>query len=765
MKIDPENIPEEYLCVNCSPREVNRQAARTLQLQKRKEQSALLAYSLPSVYHEGGIPGSKQPGNTNLNKPLEKKNNLAKQRKNSISGSKKSKDGSGSGGGANGGSGSTKRNKRADSSSTRNNTKRKDMKRMSKKKLKQLEAAGMGGGNLNASGMIGVGGNGSGLPNAPPTDTKMASALRNWIDSYEVAMTNHYSPELRARLTALSKNPAFEHNDMAMSLLSDLVPSCTTVPHAGAKILISTRDIEPSLAVIEIRGKYMLANQHKPVQSIHHGKKPASGPFLFFYSLPKSGLELCVDTRTYANEARFVRRSCRPNAELMHGIEKNVIHLYIVAKTKIIENTEITIPHDQNVDPTTRTHSMSHTSTLCACGLVRDCKFAAALAATPPILGGNALTAPLFPPTGPGGGGGKNRKNGTHGPEKEKRKYKKRNKDGQGQATKEKPPKENRGRGRSTSSSCESNTGLMSPPLKNYDDYQRMLPPTHQQQQTMLPPDPIQEYQVSQMQDPQQTFYPNHHFRHNELQQQQQQQPLPPTYSHIDMILAQHMMSNKSPVKEIIEHHQPIQVAVQSAPLPSPTPSPKRAITPVKLSSASIPAPLIVQPPLVSPPMSASMVQQQQRTPTPPPPPHPTAVAAAPNVQIPQPPVITSSSSPPVTPQKEIQIQQLPPPIQQTSVIVQQTAAKVFETSPQVLQTNVNENAVVGNAPGAAAAAIIPKSPPLTPQKNNKRASKSQRNSICHDVVPSVMDESTSSVPTTPVPTPGKDDSEGKFFF
>lgn len=40
-------------------------------------------------------------------------------------------------------------------------------------------------------------------------------------------------------------------------------------------------------------------------------------PFVLFYS-KFHGLEMCVDARTFGNEARFIRRSCTPNAELAY---------------------------------------------------------------------------------------------------------------------------------------------------------------------------------------------------------------------------------------------------------------------------------------------------------------------------------------------------------------------------------------------------------------------------------------------------------------
>jgi len=38
-------------------------------------------------------------------------------------------------------------------------------------------------------------------------------------------------------------------------------------------------------------------------------------PYVLFYT-KLNGLDLCVDSRVYGNEARFIRRSCTPNAEV-----------------------------------------------------------------------------------------------------------------------------------------------------------------------------------------------------------------------------------------------------------------------------------------------------------------------------------------------------------------------------------------------------------------------------------------------------------------
>lgn len=77
---------------------------------------------------------------------------------------------------------------------------------------------------------------------------------------------------------------------------------------------------------------------------------------------------MCVDTRTYGNDARFIRRSCKPNAELQHCLEKGVLHLYIVTVDAVEKNSELTIKHES--------HDLAISGTThiaCACSQPEDC--------------------------------------------------------------------------------------------------------------------------------------------------------------------------------------------------------------------------------------------------------------------------------------------------------------------------------------------------------------------------------------------------------
>lgn len=48
--------------------------------------------------------------------------------------------------------------------------------------------------------------------------------LRQWIDSYEEAVTNHYSPELRARIASIKVNGI--HSDLKLPTNLLTTPKC-----------------------------------------------------------------------------------------------------------------------------------------------------------------------------------------------------------------------------------------------------------------------------------------------------------------------------------------------------------------------------------------------------------------------------------------------------------------------------------------------------------------------------------------------------------
>ncbi|XP_057663470.1 uncharacterized protein LOC130898292 isoform X1 [Diorhabda carinulata] len=193
--------------------------------------------------------------------------------------------------------------------------------------------------------------------------------LRQWIEKYEEAVTNHYSPELRARISSIRVNGI--HSDSNIQFDST-VHKCRvhTQPLTEIKYLVATVNLAPNTPVVELRGKYMLSTQHRnsggSLTTRQHSQRP--GPFLFFYRLHKDNTEVCVDTRTYGNSARFIRRSCKPNAELRHCIEKGVLHIYVVSTMSVDKNCELTIKHESH-----DLAAVGTTSIACACGNPLEC--------------------------------------------------------------------------------------------------------------------------------------------------------------------------------------------------------------------------------------------------------------------------------------------------------------------------------------------------------------------------------------------------------
>lgn len=427
MGIDRQNIPEEYKCELCQPRPVDHNRARTLQLMKRKEQQNFLLMGSgigttplsPSQqqHHQPLALAGQQTVNerSSINdqrsmagqlavnewrhNQLNAFSTIAANKKKGTLNKKGRKDKSESA------SSSASKRKRSELSASRaaSAKQRREAKKSSKRK--SASSAVGAAANVTSPSQLPSQTDGSEMSTssaatvtaasaAATASDKQAANLRTWIENYEAAMTNHYSPELRARLHAMGKQTQSQNNNTIVSMLKHVgTPEnkCTTVPHAGGKILISTLDIYPKNPVIEMRGKYMLSTQYQQQQTTATTTTPAAaltvasgtvpsnhtaGPFLFFYRLPNDGPEICVDTRTYGNEARFVRRSCRPNAEILHTIDKGTLHLYIVSLATIKSSTEITIKHEpHDLEWLARGEISAPTSTICACGLIKECPF------------------------------------------------------------------------------------------------------------------------------------------------------------------------------------------------------------------------------------------------------------------------------------------------------------------------------------------------------------------------------------------------------
>ncbi|XP_048195787.1 inactive histone-lysine N-methyltransferase 2E isoform X2 [Perognathus longimembris pacificus] len=184
-------------------------------------------------------------------------------------------------------------------------------------------------------------------PSSDGSNFGWETKIKAWMDRYEEANNNQYSEGVQreAQRIALRLGNVNDKKEMNKSELNTnnllFKPPVESHIQKNKKILKSAKDLPPDALIIEYRGKFMLREQFEA--NGYFFKRPY--PFVLFYS-KFHGLEMCVDARTFGNEARFIRRSCTPNAEVRHEIEDGTIHLYIYSIQNIPKGTEITIAFD-----------------------------------------------------------------------------------------------------------------------------------------------------------------------------------------------------------------------------------------------------------------------------------------------------------------------------------------------------------------------------------------------------------------------------------
>ncbi|XP_066524182.1 inactive histone-lysine N-methyltransferase 2E isoform X2 [Hoplias malabaricus] len=174
-------------------------------------------------------------------------------------------------------------------------------------------------------------------PMEPPS--LWENKVKSWMEKYEEASSNQYSEDVRLLLRVKEardgKTLAYNTHSAAFK------PPVESHVQKNKRILKAVRDLAADSLIIEYRGKFMLRQQFEA--NGYFFKRPY--PFVLFYS-KFDGLEMCVDARSFGNEARFIRRSCTPNAEVRHVIEDGMLHLYIYSLRSILKGSEITIGFD-----------------------------------------------------------------------------------------------------------------------------------------------------------------------------------------------------------------------------------------------------------------------------------------------------------------------------------------------------------------------------------------------------------------------------------
>ncbi|XP_064486955.1 inactive histone-lysine N-methyltransferase 2E-like isoform X2 [Ornithodoros turicata] len=360
MGLDRSRIPDTYLCELCHPRRVDRHRARALQARKKEEMARVLPRQESTSDESGGGGGDENVGGPRQHR------------------------GSGDGRSQAGPRGRLKMRRRRRKSESKGEVlqqlpvKRigssKGMKeRIEKKKAKLKKIVRtvkvpknrfLNLAEVSVKSEICKSGGAveeevaRDAWSSPPRESVLLLQER-----YEAALINQYSPEVQLMAGSLKLNGQHEELVRKVCETGAAVGPTGSQPWRvangpdGTRRLVATCFVPAQQPIIEFRGKFLSAQQFHEQNPVFNKRLY---PYVLFYK-PNKEEHVCVDAREYGNEARFVRRSCSPNAEVQHIIQDGLLHLFLVSLRDIRREEEITVPFDFNY------RECIHSVT-CACG-------------------------------------------------------------------------------------------------------------------------------------------------------------------------------------------------------------------------------------------------------------------------------------------------------------------------------------------------------------------------------------------------------------
>ncbi|XP_011676550.2 uncharacterized protein LOC580083 isoform X3 [Strongylocentrotus purpuratus] len=312
MGLDRNNIPDVYFCERCEPRMVDQQKALELQTIKRKHILERLDSSDDDSKRKGKRARYSSISNTPTSLTLTStkgKNKMKKKKK------KKEKE----------------KGKEKVKEEEKDQRQEKHHKKKKKKKF-DLTLSSQRKHRKNR-----------GRPEPGIGDLLLhgEQILEN-SDHFVEATENQYSLELNQYLSDQRQNAMWTMPSLGC-IMDDLSPQKIKLGAAGrtARGLVATEELAPNQPIVEYRGMLMLRDQFVPANG--WTKKP----YLHVLMYTKfSNIELCVDARKYGNIARYVRKSCSPNAEVRHVAIDGLLRLYLFSLVEITKGSEVTVAFD-----------------------------------------------------------------------------------------------------------------------------------------------------------------------------------------------------------------------------------------------------------------------------------------------------------------------------------------------------------------------------------------------------------------------------------
>ncbi|XP_065912413.1 uncharacterized protein [Dysidea avara] len=307
MQVDPNNVPDKYMCEHCEPRPTDKKRARLMQMKKREDISEL--------EEEDDVSSDELH---RVSRRKKRKVASSKQQPMVVEGKPQPA------------------NKR-----TKEDSKEPEKKKIRKRSVRTATA-------LKAQPTT---------TNIQLEDTFMQDlwdiSLSPWSDKYENIHQSRYTEQVKAIIALKSQQIKSEAISYSKEEYSSIEAKRPLAKFAVSEVRKRRRGIvtHTSLSmyelVMEYKGKFTLRNVVTAELGITGKFLWKSRPCPYVYCYEKiPGIDLCIDARQYGNLARFMRRSCTPNSELKHILINNELKIGVFASTSIKAGSEITLPFD-----------------------------------------------------------------------------------------------------------------------------------------------------------------------------------------------------------------------------------------------------------------------------------------------------------------------------------------------------------------------------------------------------------------------------------
>ncbi|XP_061178866.1 inactive histone-lysine N-methyltransferase 2E-like isoform X2 [Saccostrea echinata] len=333
MGVDRNNIPDSYFCELCEPRPLDREKARLIQLKKKEFLDTLTDSSATDTDPE-------EEANRQLSQQQQGGIDLSGAKKLKT---KKQRNKSGNNNSNNGSKASDVKQRRSSKKEKRDVKKEKENKDANKKYQRVLNKDTPAGVKtkrlkLEKNKKPGL----SLVINENTQQDPWDSSYSPWVDKYEEVYENLYSQDILNSFLAEKINGVYPPDNNGNGVGGKLrVQLChVTEVNKNRKGLEATETIGEGEPVIEYIGQVMYRDQFNKDNFYKR-----LNPFVLFYS-NYDGMDICIDATSYGNIARFIRRSCKANAEVRHVSQNGHVNFYIYSTKVIPRGSEITIPYD-----------------------------------------------------------------------------------------------------------------------------------------------------------------------------------------------------------------------------------------------------------------------------------------------------------------------------------------------------------------------------------------------------------------------------------